>query len=153
MSFLVRAPMSTSSMPTMASKRPILQSYTWQASPPGELSIPHPSKLVHSVVFGTCTGPLADIWGRKKMAIAFSVIYTFCCLTKMSPNFWWLLIGRIFGGRLFFSLSLCNPYLTGVATSMLFSTFESWLVPVPSFLLLFSSSTCILQVRVRALRA
>jgi hypothetical protein len=31
-------------------------------------------------------------------AIAFSVIYTFCCLTKMSPNFWWLLVGRIFGG-------------------------------------------------------
>jgi predicted MFS family arabinose efflux permease len=45
------------------------------------------------------------------MAIAFSLIYTFCCLTKMSPDFTWLLIGRIFGG---------------VATSMLFSTFESW---------------------------
>jgi predicted MFS family arabinose efflux permease len=45
------------------------------------------------------------------MAIAFSLIYTFCCLTKMSPDFTWLLIGRIFGG---------------VATSKLFSTFESW---------------------------
>lgn len=66
-----------------------------------------------SVVFGTCTGPLADIWGRRKMAIAFSIIYTFCCLTKLSPNFWWLLVGRVFGG---------------IATSMLFSTFESWYV-------------------------
>ena len=47
------------------------------------------------------------------MAIAFSVIYTFCCLTKLSPNFWWLFVGRLFGG---------------IATSMLFSTFESWYV-------------------------
>ena len=47
------------------------------------------------------------------MAIAFSVIYTFCCLTKMSPNFWWLFVGRVFGG---------------ISTSMLFSTFESWYV-------------------------
>merc|ERR1719356_1375588 len=31
----------------------------------------------------------------------------------MSPNFWWLMIGRIFGG---------------ISTSMLFSTFESWYV-------------------------
>ena len=73
---------------------------------------------------GTCTGPLADIWGRKKMALSFSVIYTFCCLTKLSPNYWWLFTGRIFGG---------------IATSMLFSTFESWygylilmLNPLPS---------------------
>jgi MFS family permease len=49
----------------------------------------------------------------RKMAIAFSVIYTFCCLTKLSPNFWWLFVGRLFGG---------------IATSMLFSTFESWYV-------------------------
>ena len=47
------------------------------------------------------------------MAISFSVIYTFCCLTKLSPNFWWLMVGRVFGG---------------IATSMLFSTFESWYV-------------------------
>ena len=45
------------------------------------------------------------------MALSFSVIYTFCCLTKLSPNYWWLFTGRIFGG---------------IATSMLFSTFESW---------------------------
>ena len=46
------------------------------------------------------------------MALSFSVIYTFCCLTKLSSNYWWLFTGRIFGG---------------IATSMLFSTFESWL--------------------------
>ena len=72
------------------------------------------SVLFYKKIFaGTCTGPLADLWGRKKMAISFAVIYTFCCLTKLSPNFNWLLIGRVFGG---------------IATSMLFSTFESWYV-------------------------
>ena len=66
-----------------------------------------------SVVFGTTTGPLADRFGRKKIAISFCVIYSFCCLTKLSSSFFWLFLGRVFGG---------------IATSMLFSTFESWYV-------------------------
>lgn len=66
-----------------------------------------------SGIFGTLTGPFADKFGRKKMAIVFCITYSFCCLTKLSPNFYWLLIGRIFGG---------------ISTSMLFSTFESWYV-------------------------
>ena len=66
-----------------------------------------------SVVFGTCTGPLADRFGRKRMCICFCFLYTLCCLTKTSPNFWWLFAGRIFGG---------------VSTSILFSTFEAWYV-------------------------
>jgi len=66
-----------------------------------------------SVVFGTYTGPLADVFGRRKVSIAFSITYTLCCLTKLSSNFVWLFVGRILGG---------------IATSMLFSTFESWYV-------------------------
>ncbi|XP_059099189.1 molybdate-anion transporter-like [Tigriopus californicus] len=66
-----------------------------------------------SVVFGTATGPLADMIGRKKMAIVFCISYTICCLTKLSPNYWMLMFGRILGG---------------ISTSMLFSTFESWYV-------------------------
>ena len=66
-----------------------------------------------SVVFGTLTGPLADKFGRKKMALSFCLIYSFCCLTKLSSSFLWLFIGRVFGG---------------ISTSMLFSTFESWYV-------------------------
>eukprot|EP00092_Neocalanus_flemingeri_P010010 GFUD01010790.1.p1 GENE.GFUD01010790.1~~GFUD01010790.1.p1 ORF type:complete len:468 (+),score=77.12 GFUD01010790.1:189-1592(+) len=87
--------------------------YAFYGFKESEIAVLYVAGFASSVVFGTCTGPLADLWGRKKMAIAFSVIYTFCCLTKMSPNFWWLFIGRVFGG---------------VATSMLFSTFESWYV-------------------------
>ena len=47
------------------------------------------------------------------MAFAFTIIYAASALTKLSPNFWWLMTGRILGG---------------VSTSILFSTFESWYV-------------------------
>jgi len=87
--------------------------YAFYGFKESQIAILYVVGFASSVVFGTCTGPLADIWGRRKMAIAFSVIYTFCCLTKLSPNFWWLFVGRLFGG---------------IATSMLFSTFESWYV-------------------------
>jgi len=43
----------------------------------------------------------------------FCIMYTFCCMTKFSSNFYVLMVGRIFGG---------------ISTSMLFSTFESWYV-------------------------
>jgi len=87
--------------------------YAYYGFKESQIAVLYVAGFASSVVFGTCTGPLADIWGRRKMAISFSVIYTFCCLTKLSPNFYWLLLGRVFGG---------------IATSMLFSTFESWYV-------------------------
>ena len=87
--------------------------YAYYGFKESQIAVLYVAGFASSVIFGTCTGPLADIWGRRKMAISFAVIYTFCCLTKLSPNFWWLFVGRIFGG---------------VATSMLFSTFESWYV-------------------------
>ncbi len=65
------------------------------------------------MIFGTATGPLADILGRRKMTQIFCVMYTFCCLTKLSPNYFVLMLGRVLGG---------------ISTSMLFSTFESWYV-------------------------
>jgi len=87
--------------------------YAFYGFKESQIAILYVVGFASSVLFGTCTGPIADIWGRRKMAIAFAVIYTFCCLTKLSPNFWWLFVGRLFGG---------------IATSMLFSTFESWYV-------------------------
>ena len=85
--------------------------YAFYGFKESQIAVLYVAGFASSVIFGTCTGPLADIWGRRKMAISFAVIYTFCCLTKLSPNYWWLFMGRIFGG---------------IATSMLFSTFESW---------------------------
>ena len=56
---------------------------------------------------------MADIVGRKKVAFLFCILYTFCCLTKLSSSYGVLMLGRILGG---------------ISTSMLFSTFESWYV-------------------------
>jgi MFS family permease len=66
-----------------------------------------------SAVFGPFAGTWADKYGRKISCIAYCVLYIFSCMTKHSPNFEVLLIGRLTGG---------------MATSILFSSFESWLV-------------------------
>ena len=50
-----------------------------------------------SVLFGTFMGPLADRFGRKRLCLVFCGVYSLCCLTKISPNFWWLFVGRFFG--------------------------------------------------------
>ena len=47
------------------------------------------------------------------MAQIFCLLYTFCCLTKLSANYSVLMLGRVLGG---------------ISTSMLFSTFEAWYV-------------------------
>jgi len=66
-----------------------------------------------SMLVGTVVGSLADKHGRKKAAMLYVVLYMLSCFTKHSPNFVVLMLGRVFGG---------------VATSLLFSVFESWIV-------------------------
>mmetsp|Transcript_17439 Transcript_17439/g.37960 ORF Transcript_17439/g.37960 Transcript_17439/m.37960 type:complete len:463 (-) Transcript_17439:278-1666(-) len=66
-----------------------------------------------SMIFGTVVGSLADKYGRKKFAIVYVITYILSCVTKHSPDYWILMLGRFFGG---------------IATSLLFSAFESWLV-------------------------
>ena len=66
-----------------------------------------------SALFGTVISSLADRYGRKLMCCAFCIIYSSSCLTKLSSNFQVLLMGRILGG---------------IATSLLFSVFEAWMV-------------------------
>lgn len=66
-----------------------------------------------SAVFGTFIGSIADKYGRKFNVIIFVITYLLSCLTKHSPDFNILMIGRV---------------LAGIATSILFSAFESWLV-------------------------
>ena len=68
----------------------------------------------------TCTGSLHCesegallCSGRKKAALTYVATYMFGCLTKHWNHFQILLIGRVF---------------CGVATSLLYSAFESWLV-------------------------
>jgi hypothetical protein len=51
--------------------------------------------------------------GRKRAALLYVATYSASCLTKHSPNYWVLLVGRLLGG---------------IATSLLFSAFEAWAV-------------------------
>ncbi|KAH7424929.1 hypothetical protein KP509_11G032000 [Ceratopteris richardii] len=66
-----------------------------------------------SMIFGTCVGSLADKYGRKRASITYCITYILSCFTKHSPEYKVLMVGRILGG---------------IATSLLFSAFESWLV-------------------------
>ncbi|XP_068739915.1 molybdate-anion transporter-like [Montipora capricornis] len=66
-----------------------------------------------SMMFGTVVGSFADKIGRKFNCILYGVLYGLDCLTKHIPNFWVLTCGRLAGG---------------MATSILFSAFESWVI-------------------------
>ncbi|CAK9297468.1 unnamed protein product [Gordionus sp. m RMFG-2023] len=66
-----------------------------------------------SMLFGTLVGALADKYGRRFNCILYGILYGISCLTKHFPNFWILMIGRLFGG---------------IATSILYSALESWLI-------------------------
>lgn len=66
-----------------------------------------------TVLLGTWTPIAADQFGRKKLCLLFTVIYSMSCFLKLSTSYGVLLIGRILGG---------------IATSVLFSAFEAWYV-------------------------
>merc|ERR1719305_532986 len=66
-----------------------------------------------SLAFGCVVGTLTDRFGRKRMCLAYCVFYIVSCLTKHFKDYNVLMFGRITGG---------------IATSMLFSCFECWLV-------------------------
>jgi len=66
-----------------------------------------------SMVIGTFVGSLSDKYGRKTMCLVFVACYIASALTKLSHSYWVLMFGRVF---------------SGVATSLLFSAFEAWMV-------------------------
>jgi len=66
-----------------------------------------------SMIFGSFIGQYADKYGRKLACLAYVVLYIVSCGTKHFGNFYILLFGRLTGG---------------LATSILFSAFESWMV-------------------------
>ncbi|KAI8810333.1 hypothetical protein BJ742DRAFT_801453 [Cladochytrium replicatum] len=69
--------------------------------------------FLSSAIFGTFVGSIADKVGRMRMCLAFCLIYGISCFTKYFPNYVILLFGRLTGG---------------IATSLLFSVFEAWMV-------------------------
>lgn len=66
-----------------------------------------------SAVFGTFVGSWADQYGRRRFAALYCITYIISCMTKHFNSFPVLLIGRVTGG---------------IATSLLSSVFDAWLV-------------------------
>jgi len=66
-----------------------------------------------SMLFGTIVGSFADKYGRRFNCILYGVLYGIGCMTKHFNNFNILMFGRL---------------LAGIATSILYSAFESWLI-------------------------
>jgi len=70
-----------------------------------------------SMVFGSFVGGIADQGGRRLFVIIFAAVYLASCLTKHFKDYNMLMLGRLLGG---------------VATSLLFSVFEAWLIKAHS---------------------
>lgn len=66
-----------------------------------------------SAIFGTLVASLADRFGRKRLVQIYFLIYSLNCLCIHNRALWSILLGRILGG---------------IATSLLFSSFDSWFV-------------------------
>lgn len=66
-----------------------------------------------SMVFGSFIGGMADWGGRRRFIVIFAITYAASCITKHFKDFKVLMLGRLLGG---------------VATSLLFSVFEAWLI-------------------------
>ena len=69
--------------------------------------------FLSSAIFGTFVGVYVDKWGRRCGCILFCVLEIIINLLEHVPNMPLLLLGRVLGG---------------ISTSLLFSTFESWMV-------------------------
>mmetsp|Transcript_63791 Transcript_63791/g.195058 ORF Transcript_63791/g.195058 Transcript_63791/m.195058 type:complete len:464 (-) Transcript_63791:237-1628(-) len=66
-----------------------------------------------SLVFGCVVGVFSDTFGRKRSCLLYCLVYIVSCLTKHFKHYAILMVGRIAGG---------------VATSLLYSAFECWMV-------------------------
>jgi len=67
--------------------------------------------------------------GRKANCVMFGVLYSVACLTKLVNNYWILMLGRL---------------VSGIATSILFSAFEAWMVHQHHAVCDFVGETCLL---------
>eukprot|EP00933_Yihiella_yeosuensis_P074569 TRINITY_DN8352_c2_g1_i1.p1 TRINITY_DN8352_c2_g1~~TRINITY_DN8352_c2_g1_i1.p1 ORF type:complete len:519 (-),score=52.73 TRINITY_DN8352_c2_g1_i1:270-1826(-) len=66
-----------------------------------------------SAICSCFVGSFVDSFGRKRSCMAYCLLYMVSCFTKHFQSYWILMIGRITGG---------------FATSLLFSSFECWMV-------------------------
>ena len=87
--------------------------YSYYGFQEDQIAVLYVFGFASTVLLGTWAPVAADRYGRRKLCIVFTVVYSLACLFKLSRNYGILLLGRILGG---------------VATSLLFSAFEAWYV-------------------------
>eukprot|EP00062_Callorhinchus_milii_P025011 gi/632985529/ref/XP_007909732.1/ PREDICTED: molybdate-anion transporter [Callorhinchus milii] len=78
-----------------------------------QIAIIYVCGLASSVLFGLVAASLTDRLGRRKSSVLFCLTYSACCLTKLSRDYFVLVVGRVLGG---------------LSSSLLFSAFEAWYV-------------------------
>ena len=88
----------------------LYESYELTSKQIGELFV---GGFASSMVFGTFIGSLADRCGRRLNCFLYALLYGIACFTKHFSNYKVLMAGRV---------------LAGIATSILFSAFESWAI-------------------------
>ncbi|RFU73724.1 major facilitator superfamily transporter [Trichoderma arundinaceum] len=89
------------------------------------------SGFVSGAVSAPFAGQLADRYGRRAACVAYCICYGITCLTMFSHDLKILFIGRFFGG---------------IATTLLFSVFEAWMITEYHLLQLDEAKTCLSQV-------
>jgi len=80
---------------------------------PENIAILFITGYLSSLFFGTIAGVMSDKFGRRAMCIVFGLCYIADASVKLSNDFWLLMAGRV---------------MSGIATSLLFSVFEAWMV-------------------------
>ncbi|KAL7931044.1 DUF791 domain-containing protein [Trichoderma chlorosporum] len=89
------------------------------------------SGFVSGALSAPFAGQLADHYGRRAACVAYCVCYGITCLTMLSHNVHALYLGRLFGG---------------IATTLLFSVFEAWMITEYHLLQLDESILSLSQV-------
>lgn len=87
--------------------------YSYYGYQEEQIAILYVFGFASTVIIGMWAPLAADQFGRKKLCLSFTVLYSLSCFLKLSRSYGILIIGRILGG---------------VATSVLFSAFEAWYI-------------------------
>lgn len=78
-----------------------------------QIAILYVCGLASCVLFAPVAGWLPQALGQRQTCLLFCVAYSACCLTKLSRDYFVLILGRVLGG---------------LSTSLLSTSFEAWYV-------------------------
>ncbi|KAG7471900.1 hypothetical protein MATL_G00102910 [Megalops atlanticus] len=78
-----------------------------------QIAILYVCGLGSCVLFSPAAGWLLQVLGRRQACLLFCLAYSACCLTKLSRDYFVLILGRVLGG---------------LSTSLLATAFEAWYV-------------------------